>query len=50
MFVSQATSVEKILDDKIVGVNVVIILYEGSRADPNMQDMIYPILYLKLKD
>ncbi len=46
---SQDEAVEKILGDKIVAGDVVVIVYEGPRGGPGMQEMLYPTSYLKSK-
>ncbi|MEH6457666.1 MAG: dihydroxy-acid dehydratase, partial [Cocleimonas sp.] len=47
VFESQDTAVEAILDDKIVEGDVVVIIYEGPKGGPGMQEMLYPTSYLK---
>ncbi len=49
VFESQDAAVEAILGDKIVAGDVVVILYEGPRGGPGMQEMLYPTSYLKSK-
>ena len=46
---SQEEAVEKILGDQIVAGDVVVILYEGPKGGPGMQEMLYPTSYLKSK-
>ncbi len=46
---SQDEAVEKILADEIVAGDIVIILYEGPKGGPGMQEMLYPTSYLKSK-
>ena len=46
---SQEEAVEKILGDRIVAGDVVVIRYEGPRGGPGMQEMLYPTSYLKSK-
>ncbi|MBI5783904.1 MAG: dihydroxy-acid dehydratase [Rhodocyclales bacterium] len=46
---SQEEAVEKILADKIVAGDVVVIRYEGPKGGPGMQEMLYPTSYLKSK-
>ncbi len=47
LFESQDDAVEAILDDKIVEGDVVVIIYEGPKGGPGMQEMLYPTSYLK---
>jgi len=47
VFESQDTAVEAILDNKIVEGDVVVIIYEGPKGGPGMQEMLYPTSYLK---
>ncbi len=49
VFESQDAAVEAILGDRIVAGDVVVILYEGPRGGPGMQEMLYPTSYLKSK-
>jgi len=49
IFESQDTAVEAILADQIVAGDVVVILYEGPKGGPGMQEMLYPTSYLKSK-
>ncbi len=49
IFESQDAAVEAILADKIVAGDVVVILYEGPKGGPGMQEMLYPTSYLKSK-
>ncbi len=46
---SQEEAVEKILADQIVAGDIVIIIYEGPKGGPGMQEMLYPTSYLKSK-
>ncbi len=46
---SQEEAVEKILADKIVAGDVVVVRYEGPKGGPGMQEMLYPTSYLKSK-
>jgi dihydroxy-acid dehydratase len=46
---SQEEAVEKILADQIVAGDVVVIIYEGPKGGPGMQEMLYPTSYLKSK-
>jgi len=41
--------VEKILGDQIVAGDIVIVVYEGPKGGPGMQEMLYPTSYLKSK-
>ncbi len=49
VFESQEASVEAILADRIVAGDVVVIIYEGPKGGPGMQEMLYPTSYLKSK-
>lgn len=49
IFESQDSAVEAILGDQIVTGDVVVILYEGPKGGPGMQEMLYPTSYLKSK-
>lgn len=49
VFESQEETVEAILNDKIQPGDVVVILYEGPKGGPGMQEMLYPTSYLKAK-
>jgi len=49
IFESQDAAVERILGDKIVEGDVVIIRYEGPKGGPGMQEMLYPTSYIKSK-
>ncbi len=46
---SQEEAVEKILNDQVVAGDIVIVLYEGPKGGPGMQEMLYPTSYLKSK-
>jgi len=46
---SQEEAVDKILGDRIVAGDVVIVRYEGPKGGPGMQEMLYPTSYLKSK-
>ncbi|WP_024518028.1 dihydroxy-acid dehydratase [Bradyrhizobium sp. Tv2a-2] len=46
---SQDAAVEAILGNKIKAGDVVVIIYEGPRGGPGMQEMLYPTSYLKSK-
>ena len=50
VFESQDEAVAAILGDKIVAGDIVVIIYEGPRGGPGMQEMLYPTTYLKSKD
>ena len=50
VFESQEEAVAAILGDKIIAGDVVVIVYEGPRGGPGMQEMLYPTTYLKSKD
>src|SRR3954451_8169797 len=47
IFESQDAAVEGILGGKVVTGEVVVIIYEGPRGGPGMQEMLYPTSYLK---
>ncbi len=49
VFESQDDAVTAILADEIVAGDVVVILYEGPKGGPGMQEMLYPTSYLKSK-
>ena len=49
VFESQDDAVTAILADDIVAGDVVVIIYEGPRGGPGMQEMLYPTSYLKSK-
>jgi dihydroxy-acid dehydratase len=49
VFESQDASVEAILTNKIKPGDVVVVIYEGPRGGPGMQEMLYPTSYLKSK-
>jgi dihydroxy-acid dehydratase len=44
---SQDEAVEKILGGEIVAGDVVLVVYEGPKGGPGMQEMLYPTAYLK---
>ena len=46
---SQDDAVNDILTGKVKAGDVVVILYEGPRGGPGMQEMLYPTIYLKSK-
>jgi dihydroxy-acid dehydratase len=47
VFTSQEASSEGILGGKVKPGDVVVIIYEGPRGGPGMQEMLYPTSYLK---
>ena len=47
VFRSQEEACEAILGGKIVAGDVVVIIYEGPKGGPGMQEMLYPTSYLK---
>jgi dihydroxy-acid dehydratase len=49
LYESQDAAVDAILDDQINPGDVVVIVYEGPRGGPGMQEMLYPTSYLKSK-
>ncbi len=49
VYESQDDAVKAILDDQIVEGDVVVIIYEGPKGGPGMQEMLYPTSYLKSK-
>jgi dihydroxy-acid dehydratase len=49
VFESQDGAVDAILTNKIKAGDVVVIVYEGPRGGPGMQEMLYPTSYLKSK-
>ncbi|GLQ07486.1 dihydroxy-acid dehydratase 1 [Sneathiella chinensis] len=49
LFESQDSAVKGILNDEIKEGDVVVILYEGPKGGPGMQEMLYPTSYLKSK-
>ena len=44
---SQDEAVEKILGGQIVAGDVVVVIYEGPKGGPGMQEMLYPTSYIK---
>ncbi len=46
---SQDEAVEHILADKVKPGSVLVVIYEGPRGGPGMQEMLYPTSYLKSK-
>jgi dihydroxy-acid dehydratase len=49
VFHSQDTACEAILSNRIQSGDVVVIVYEGPRGGPGMQEMLYPTSYMKAK-
>jgi dihydroxy-acid dehydratase len=49
VFHSQEAACEAILDDQIKAGDVVVIVYEGPKGGPGMQEMLYPTSFLKGK-
>jgi dihydroxy-acid dehydratase len=49
VYESQEDSVEGILSGEVKAGDVVVILYEGPKGGPGMQEMLYPTSYLKSK-
>jgi dihydroxy-acid dehydratase len=49
VFESQDAACKAILGDEIVPGDVVVIIYEGPKGGPGMQEMLYPTSYLKSK-
>jgi len=49
VFESQDATVEAILTNKIKPGDVIVVIYEGPRGGPGMQEMLYPTSYLKSK-
>ncbi|GAA0414974.1 dihydroxy-acid dehydratase [Cocleimonas flava] len=49
VYESQDDAVTAILADEIVEGDIVVILYEGPKGGPGMQEMLYPTSYLKSK-
>ena len=47
VFLSQEDAVEGILGGKVVAGDVVVIIYEGPKGGPGMQEMLYPTSYIK---
>jgi len=47
IFQSQDAAVEAILADQVIAGDVVVIVYEGPKGGPGMQEMLYPTSYLK---
>ncbi|HOD16689.1 MAG TPA: dihydroxy-acid dehydratase [Spirochaetota bacterium] len=47
VFISQEDASEGILSGSVSAGDVVVILYEGPRGGPGMQEMLYPTSYLK---
>jgi dihydroxy-acid dehydratase len=49
VFTSQDAACEGILKDKVQSGDVVVIIYEGPKGGPGMQEMLYPTSYIKSK-
>ena len=49
LFESQDAACEAILGDNIIPGDIVVIIYEGPKGGPGMQEMLYPTAYLKSK-
>lgn len=49
VFESQDAAMHAILEEQIIAGDVVVILYEGPKGGPGMQEMLYPTSYLKSK-
>jgi len=49
VFHSQDAAVDAIVEDRIVAGDVVVIVYEGPKGGPGMQEMLYPTSFLKGK-
>ncbi|MDR3266696.1 MAG: dihydroxy-acid dehydratase [Tannerella sp.] len=49
VFHSQEDACEGILNGKVESGNVVVIVYEGPKGGPGMQEMLYPTSYIKSK-
>lgn len=49
VYESQDAAVKAILGNEVIAGDVVVILYEGPRGGPGMQEMLYPTSYLKSK-
>jgi dihydroxy-acid dehydratase len=47
VFDSQESACEGILGGKVVAGDVVVIIYEGPKGGPGMQEMLYPTSYIK---
>lgn len=49
VYESQDEAVEAILSDKVKAGDVVVIIHEGPKGGPGMQEMLYPTSYIKAK-
>jgi dihydroxy-acid dehydratase len=49
VFDSQDSACEGILSGKVIEGDVVVIIYEGPKGGPGMQEMLYPTSYIKSK-
>jgi dihydroxy-acid dehydratase len=47
VFDSQEAACEGILSGKVVAGDVIVIVYEGPKGGPGMQEMLYPTSYIK---
>ncbi|XKM12986.1 dihydroxy-acid dehydratase [Orbaceae bacterium ac157xtp] len=47
VYESQEDAVDAILGGKVIAGDVVVIIYEGPKGGPGMQEMLYPTSYLK---
>ena len=47
VFLSQEDACAEILNGKVIAGDVVVIIYEGPKGGPGMQEMLYPTSYLK---
>ncbi|MCL1942284.1 MAG: dihydroxy-acid dehydratase [Candidatus Azobacteroides sp.] len=49
VFNSQEEACSGILDGKVVSGDVVVVIYEGPKGGPGMQEMLYPTSYIKAR-
>lgn len=49
VYQSQDAAIDGILSDEVKAGDVVVIIYEGPKGGPGMQEMLYPTSYLKSK-
>jgi dihydroxy-acid dehydratase len=49
VFHSQEAACDAIMDDRIAAGDIVVIMYEGPKGGPGMQEMLYPTSFLKGK-
>jgi dihydroxy-acid dehydratase len=47
VYTSQDAACEGILSGKVISGDVVVIIYEGPKGGPGMQEMLYPTSYIK---